>query len=310
MSDASARAVNAAPSRTAFYAGGITSRAFGAGPARSTTDVRPETTVPSPTHENMSELPKEGSTRLTEYAAATTTGACRTVNEDAFGIIPAAEAFLVVDGCGGVSPADGAAQLAVQCFDEVLSGRAGPDDQAPSGADPLAHAVIHANAKVFHEASVDPTRRGQGAALCALQVRVDWVGMVHVGDCRVGRYRDGAFVWLTEDHSLVAQMRGTDASPEEIARIAHDHATVITRAIGLGPQVPVDLAYHPTRPGDIYLLCSDGLSRHVDLRRIDAIVSDSSKSLGQRCGALLEATEEAGGSDNATVVLLEAAPRT
>jgi len=130
------------------------------------------------------------------------------------------------------------------------------------------------------------------------------VSIVHVGDCRVGRCREGHLDWLTEDHSLVSELRRSGALPEEIARIAEVHSTVITRAIGVGKAPAVDLTYHPAISGDLYLLCTDGLTRQVAQARISELLCAGAQNLHERCTALLDASESEGGSDNTTVLLL------
>lgn len=178
-------------------------------------------------------------------------------------------------------------RLALQCSRSTSRGSRGPT-----------------NAEVFRAASAEPALRGQGAALCAVRVFEGWVTVLHVGDCRVGRFREGVFTWLTEDHSLLAELRRTDAPHEQLAEVEMFHANVITRAVGVGESLSADVGYHPASPGDIYLLCSDGLSRQVGVARIAEILREQSPDLPAGCSALLDATEDAGGHDNATVILL------
>jgi len=173
-----------------------------------------------------------------------------------------------------------------------------------SGADPLAVAVLHANAEVLRAVDSNPLLKGQGATVCAVRAFERWITIVHVGDCRVGRYRDGGFTWLTEDHSLLAEMRMSDMPAEEIEEKANFASNILMRAVGIQEPLCVDVSYHPTAPGDVYLLCSDGLSRHVEPSRISELLSVHSQRLQTCCAALLEASEQAGGHDNATVILL------
>jgi protein phosphatase len=243
---------------------------------------------------------QSGTTSLAEYAAGTTTGSCRTINEDGFGVFEQRNIFVVADGCGGRSSGESAANLAVASFGRPHD----TQDLGPTGADPLALAVLTANADLFREGQARAELRGQSATLCAVRVSARAVSIVHVGDCRVGRYREGRLAWLTEDHSLVAELRKTGAPPEEIARAGEVHSTVITRAVGVVEHLAVELTYHPALPGDLYLLCSDGLTRQVDPARISELLGAGARSLCERCTALLDASESAGGRDNATVLLL------
>jgi PPM family protein phosphatase len=243
---------------------------------------------------------QSGTTSLLEYAAGTTIGSCREVNEDALGAFPQDHVFVVVDGCGGASSGETAAELTVACFAHLHPA----GDLGPTELDPLASAVLTANANVFRAGQTKAESRGHGATLCAVRVSASAVSIVHVGDCRVGRLRDGHLAWLTEDHSLVAELRKTGAPPEEIVRAGRDHPTVITRAVGGTEDMAVDLTYHPAVPGDLYLLCTDGLTRQVAHTRISALLGAGAPSLRERCTALLDASESAGGRDNATVLLL------
>ncbi len=245
----------------------------------------------------------QGATSLPEYSAGTTIGSCREINEDAFAVFEDVNTFLVVDGCGGASSGESAARLSIACFRKVLREQVEGIDGLRI-ADPLAAAVLRANAEVLREANAKPSLRGQGAALCAVRAFEGWVTIVHVGDCRVGRLRDNVFVWLTEDHSLIAEMRRSGASAEQLAEMEETYSTVITRAVGVAEHLSVDVSYHPAFPGDLYVLCSDGLSRHVETAGVAELLSAKSSSLPNCCAALLEASEKAGGYDNATVILL------
>ena len=245
--------------------------------------------------------PQCGTTALVEYAAGTTTGSRREVNEDAFAVFEASHVFVVADGCGGRSSGRSAADLTVASFAHPRPAR----DVGPPEADPLALSVLIANRDVFREGQTNAELRGQGAALCAIRVSSGSVSIVHVGDCRVGRYREGRFGWLTEDHSLELEMRRSGVPTEEIARVCESHATVITRAVGATEDLAVDLTYLPTVPGDLYVLCTDGLTRQVAHPRIAELLGVGAQSLRERCATLLEASESAGGHDNTTILLLQ-----
>jgi PPM family protein phosphatase len=261
-----------------------------------------------------------GSTGLLEYAAGTTVGACRNANEDAWGAFEAANAFVVVDGAGGGGARVSAANLTVGSFAQAFSsahglsalgkssGSAGSVDPSlprDLGPDPLALAILRANAQLLAAAEANHDLKGQAAAVCAARFVDRWVAVTHAGDCRVGCLRDGRFGWLTEDHSLVAELRKRSAPTEQLQKTAATHPNVITRAVGFAAELPVDVAYHPTRAGDLYLLCSDGVSRQVEPADLARLLGEGNLPLEGRCAALLEATEKAGGRDNATVVLVK-----
>jgi PPM family protein phosphatase len=249
----------------------------------------------------------DGSTPLVEYAAASTLGSCRTINEDAFGVFPKSNTFVVVDGCGGATDGTGAARAVVEAFEDVFT-RNEAAFGALNRADALAGALLRANAEVFRRAVEDRRFRGQGATVVALRVFEDWVSVAHVGDCRLGRFRNDQFAWLTEDHSLVAEARRGGLPLEQIEELTRVHPNVITRAVGVCERVGLDIAYHPTRPLDLYLLCSDGLSGQVAPAVVTEIATDRSRSLRERCAELMRLSEAAGGHDNATVLLVQLRP--
>jgi PPM family protein phosphatase len=245
-----------------------------------------------------------GTTALLEYSAGTSKGSRRELNEDTFGIFEEVNTFIVVDGCGSATSGENAAGLIVDSFAQAINDPLAPQS-GPTEADPIALAVVRANVDVFKEIQTNPELQGQGATLCALRAVQKWISVVHVGDCRIGLSRKGSLTWLTVDHSLVAEMQKSGAPRAEIERLGKTHSTVITRAVGVREDLAVDLSYHPTFPGDLLLLCSDGLTRHVDQAQIAGVLTRVNQSLSDRCAALLDLAETAGGHDNATVILIQ-----
>lgn len=244
---------------------------------------------------------RSGRTALAEYTAGTTTGAKRVDNEDAFGVFESNHVFVVADGCGGRSSGRNAANLTVASF-------AAPSpikDADLDCIDPLARAALAANTSIYQQSQTKAETRGQGSALCAIRLSPKMISIVHVGDCRVGRCRKGRFEWLTEDHTLLREVRRSGVSAHELEEVAESHAHVVTRALGTSETVAIDLAYHPLRAGDAYLLCSDGLSAQVSRSEIAELLLGGTRSLAERSVALLEASESAGGQDNATLILLQ-----
>ncbi len=236
-----------------------------------------------------------------EYVAKTTTGIVREVNEDAFGVFGDARVFVVADGCAGLSSGRHAADIALACFDDVVTNELSSAEGLDVG-DPLAIATIQANADVLRDARTNPEHRGQGASLCALRAFDEWVSIAHVGNCRVGRYREGRCEWMTEDHTLLAEVRKRGARAVEVAE-AEQHRRVVLRAIGSAERVAVELSYHPTCPGDLYLLCSDGLHSQLELEHIAGVLGTDT-GLSEQCASLLDAANAAGGEDNSTVILV------
>lgn len=231
--------------------------------------------------------------RVAEHFERTDTGRQRRVNEDAFHA--RAPLFAVADGMGGAQAGEVASGTAVG----ILS------DGLPAGSDPapdrLAAAVRAANAKI-HELSVtDEERAGMGTTLTAAWVGEKEVSLVHVGDSRCYRWRDGRLERLTDDHSLVEEMvRQGRLTPEEAA--IHPQRSIITRALGPEDHVEPDTVTVPARGGDLFLLCSDGLTSMIGEAEI-AEVLGSTGELEVAGRALVDRANQAGGRDNITVVL-------
>jgi PPM family protein phosphatase len=220
------------------------------------------------------------------------TGRQRRSNEDrAFDQAPL---FAVADGMGGARAGEVASKIVVETFSEGL-----PD--AGSDEERLATAVREANRRINDLAQEDPDRAGMGTTVTAAYVGPDAVSVAHVGDSRAYRFRDGELERLTTDHSLVEELKRRGRLTEEEAE-EHPQKSVITRALGPEPRVEVDTLTYPARPGDVYLLCSDGLTGMVSEDRIGEILGESAslKAAGQ---SLIREANERGGRDNITVVL-------
>ena len=231
--------------------------------------------------------------RVGEHFERTDTGRQRRVNEDAFHA--RAPLFIVADGMGGAQAGEVASGTAV----EMIPGQIAPD--GGSVEQRLADAVQAANARI-HELSVsDDERAGMGTTLTAAWVGEKEVTLVHVGDSRCYRWRDGGLERLTDDHSLVEEMvRQGRLTPEEAA--VHPQRSIITRALGPEGVVEPDTLTVPARGGDLFLLCSDGLTSMIGEDEIaDVLAStDDIEAAGR---ALVDRANQAGGRDNITVVL-------
>lgn len=258
-----------------------------------------------------------GASRITS-SGASIVGRCRDVNEDAWGVSESAHVFIVADGCGGASSGRSAADIAVatirQCDAPGSPASAGVRP-APRGMEPLAAAVHLANERIAHAAVGD--QRGMGSAVAAIRFEPPWLAMVHVGDCRVYRYRrgydsfhsgvdaqGGLLTRLTLDHDLGAEMLRSGSSLTEIAAVQAVHSTVITRALGVGGRIDIDVQYSHVLGGDLYLLCTDGLTRQLPDSDLKSILSDERRSLAQRCEQLVRTADERVGYDNVTVLLV------
>ena len=235
---------------------------------------------------------------LGQRAAVTDAGRRRRRNEDSYVLDP--PLFAVADGMGGAQAGEIASRIAAS----VLRDSAGH-----VGEDAVVALIQEANRRVYEAAATDEARSGMGTTMTAALVEDGTVRIGHVGDSRAYRVRDGRLEQLTEDHSLVAELvRSGRLSPEEAD--VHPQRSVITRVLGADPSVDVDTFSVETRPGDVFVLCSDGLTSMVDDQTILRIVEQNRSSLEQIARALVDAANRGGGEDNITVVAFEIAGET
>jgi len=234
--------------------------------------------------------------RTGRASALTDTGRRRPQNEDTFVCDP--PLFAVADGVGGAQAGEIASRLAAAALEERR-----PDAQ---GEGTLAELLLEANDRIYRYALDDPTAAGMGTVVTALLVdeAAGTVAIGHVGDSRAYRLRDGALEQLTPDHSLVGELvRAGRLSTEEAEQ--HPHRSVITRAVGTEPIVEVDTLTVTAVPGDLYLICSDGLTDIVRDEQIAELITAADNDPDLAAEALVAAANHAGGIDNITVVLFE-----
>ena len=177
-------------------------------------------------------------------------------------------------------------------------------------ADPdhVAGIVRTANARIFEHSVRDPTAAGMGttATVAFVDEEAETAAIAHVGDSRAYRYREGVLEQLTTDHSLVGELVRSGRLTEAEAAV-HPHRSVITRALGTEADVEVDTRTVDLRPGDLVLLCSDGLSAMVRDEEIVRLLEETQADPHDAAEALVAAANRAGGEDNVTVVLFELA---
>jgi protein phosphatase len=235
--------------------------------------------------------------KVTDTAGFTDPGRKRRRNEDSYVIEP--PLFAVADGMGGAQAGEVASRLAAAAFREFHDA----DDLDPEKR--LVAIVQEANRRIYDRATGDAEVSGMGTTITAALVGDSGLAIGHVGDSRAYRLRGGRFEQLTDDHSLVADLvRSGRLTPEEAD--VHPQRSVITRALGTDPHVDVDTFTVPVESGDLFLLCSDGLTTMVDDGEIRDLVT-SAKDLDQAGKGLVKAANKAGGEDNVTVVLFRVA---
>jgi protein phosphatase len=226
------------------------------------------------------------------YARASDTGRKRRRNEDSFVVAP--PLFAVADGMGGAQAGEVASQLAAAVLEET-------DPGSLAGGDRLISLIQEANRRVYERASSDPSTSGMGTTMTVALVEPTGVTIAHVGDSRAYRVRDGQLEQLTEDHSLVNELLKSGKLSREEADI-HPQRSVITRAVGTDPDVDAETWVIDAHEGDVFLLCSDGLTDMVPDDDILAIVERHHDDLDRVTKALVSAANRNGGEDNITVV--------
>src|SRR4051794_18434890 len=229
--------------------------------------------------------------RIAEQWHGSDLGRQRQGNEDNFFV--RAPLFVVADGMGGAQAGEVASEMAVKSFEPGLG------DGSP--AQSLVRVIEDANRRIHDRSRSDEQRAGMGTTVTAAYVAESEVVVAHVGDSRAYLLRGGDLIRLTKDHSLVGELVARGKLTEEQAE-AHPQRSVITRALGPEPNVQVDVDVFPARAGDLFLLCSDGLTAMVHEPKLRPLFddADSLETLGKR---LIDAANAAGGRDNITVIL-------
>ena len=247
------------------------------------------------------------------YAARTDLGMRRTHNEDCYGILEDEALVLVADGMGGHAAGEIASAIAtaeVGTFYHRTHGKGGiawPFETAPQLSlleRRLVCGFKVANQRIFETAHSESGRRGMGTTLVAAAVSDDHICVSHVGDSRAYRVRDGEITRLTRDHSLLEQFKEINPEMTREEEDRFPHKNVITRALGLNDYVEVDVKTHDLQVGDVYLLCSDGLSGHLPDEELLEHASGAT-DIVRTVAELVELANEAGGNDNITLVMLK-----
>jgi serine/threonine protein phosphatase PrpC len=234
--------------------------------------------------------------RLGRAAGVTDTGRRRLRNEDAFICEP--PLFAVADGMGGARAGEIAAGLAAAALEEAGS--------ETRGAEGVAELIAEANRRIWERSVADPRTAGMGTTVTAALVDASsgTVAIGHVGDSRAYLLRNGELGQLTTDHSLVAELVQSGVlTPEEAER--HPQRSAITRALGTEETVDVESFTVPAEPGDLFLICSDGLSTMLADTDITSAIEQAGDDLERAADSLIAAANARGGEDNVTVVLFE-----
>ena len=230
--------------------------------------------------------------RISEQFHASDLGRQRQGNEDNYFV--RSPLFVVADGMGGAQAGEVASEMAVESFD------AGLGDSAP--AEGLVRIIQEANRRIHDRSRSDEQAAGMGTTCTAAYVGESDVTIAHVGDSRAYLWRGGELTRLTRDHSLVGELVARGKLTEEQAE-AHPQRSVITRALGPEREVQVDVETFAARGGDVYLLCSDGLTSMIHEVGVRPVLERTSDDLEHAGRELVAAANAAGGRDNITVIL-------
>jgi len=232
---------------------------------------------------------------IRQLGYGTDTGRKRRRNEDDYVVEP--PLFAIADGMGGAQAGELASSLAAGAVRE-------DEGVAGSGERRVTELIQEANRRVYQRSAQDAAASGMGTTMTVALVGDGNVAFGHVGDSRAYLIRDGKLEQLTEDHSLVAELvRSGKLSPEEAE--THPQRSVITRALGTDPDVDVDTFSIETVPGDLFMLCSDGLTSMVEDDVILRCIEKNRDNLQTTAKALIRAANKGGGEDNITVVFFE-----
>ena len=247
------------------------------------------------------------------YAGLSDVGMKRTHNEDNLKLLPDHNLFIVADGMGGHASGEVASQIAVETIEGFFKDSGADEDITwPYKEDKartflenlLINSVRYANLRVFEKASEDAKYKGMGTTFVGVMFQENRYYVAHVGDSRCYRVREKKIEQLTEDHSLLNDYKKmARLTPEEEKNFPHKN--IIVRALGMKDSVLVDVSSDALRIGDLFILCSDGLSGEVDDPEILSIVNDNYEDVEAMCRSLIQAACANGGKDNVTTIIIK-----
>lgn len=231
-------------------------------------------------------------------AASTDVGLRRRINEDRYALDPELGLYLVADGMGGHTAGQVASELAVEAALQAIRTLEGA---SASLAEKLRYAVASANRAIYTTARERPELAGMGTTLVCLLWGGGRAALGHVGDSRAYLVRGERIRQLTDDHSIVGELLRRNEISEDAAR-EHPHRHVLTRALGVRKAVEPDLAELTPQAGDLFVLCSDGLTGHVEDHEIAKAVTQET-DLQEACERLVDLANGRGGEDNTTIIV-------
>ena len=246
-----------------------------------------------------------------EMASATHTGMVRAHNEDSIGTDAAVGLAVLADGMGGYNAGEVASGIAVALISKetretVL--RIPPYETDSETGDMMAARILRtviakANASIYQAANSQPQYAGMGTTLVVALLCDDRICVAHIGDSRLYRLRDGGLEQLTRDHSLLQEQIDSGMITKEMARRSQNK-NLVTRAVGIEPDVEADVSTFDVSEGDMFLLCSDGLNDMVEDEDIHLTLTSLSSNLSLAATQLVQMANDNGGRDNISVILI------
>jgi protein phosphatase len=236
---------------------------------------------------------------LLRAAAGTNVGRRRRTNEDRYALAPDLGLYLVADGMGGHTAGQVASEMAAEAALRAVQTLQGA---TASLSEKLRYAVTSANREIFQAGKEQPELTGMGTTLVVLLAGEGRAALAHVGDSRAYLMRGGGIRQLTDDHSVVGELLRRREISADAAR-EHPHRHVLTRALGVRPGVEPDLAELSPEAGDVFALCSDGLTAHLHDDEIADLITGVDEPQ-QAVDTLIDLANARGGEDNITVLVV------
>ncbi|XOV89381.1 MAG: Stp1/IreP family PP2C-type Ser/Thr phosphatase [Pseudomonadota bacterium] len=248
-----------------------------------------------------------------DFVAQTDVGQVRDHNEDYVSCVEHLGIAVLADGMGGLNAGEVASSMTVHLLiDDLVAfseGQSGVAEELPADTDDLPacsrvvkYLIEKANSAVFHVSQTQPQCRGMGTTVLVSLFHDNKVYVGHIGDSRVYRFRDNKLEQITKDHSFVQELIDKGLYTKEEARESN-RKNVVTRALGVAPTVEAEVHEHKARVGDIYLMCSDGLTDLVTDDDIETTFRELGSNLAETAGHLVNVANASGGKDNISVVL-------
>lgn len=247
-----------------------------------------------------------------EFASKTDTGLVRPHNEDFIAVSPRLGFVILADGMGGYSAGEVASSIATTVIQETfeeqlpLQFKEGGHKLGKQLQQVVQEAVARANASILEAAMIEPQFAGMGTTVVVGVFHGDKIIFAHVGDSRAYRFREGTLEQITRDHSLLQEQIDAGLISPEAAQNS-PNKNLITRAVGVDREIEIEVHEHPSKPGDIYLLCSDGLSDMLSVAEMTLILTAQGGDLDTACTALIAGANQHGGKDNISAILAKVA---